>query len=372
MKYTHKVKLKDGSVVYRFVAPKDAKLAGVVKNQTFQDGRKARHDIPKLIQIVDDFRKGKILAGNISINSNFQQVIGHYLNTGQFNYLSSNTRGTYEYVLRAICDSKLFSRSLGEITLKYLTPAHCSELYEGWVRGVSVDNANQKARVFSVLMNYCISIGLIDKNPMSRIKKRKHTPKSIIWTKDQWELFVETAFSKFKYRNIGLLAYMCYEWGQRPTDIMHLKWENIDNINFYSSFPQGDRDSYVTIKQSKRGATVKLPIEKELTDLLMQQHKDWSFQKYVIPHQNPSDGCYRPLSPMQVSTLTNEVKALCGLPMELQIGFLRKTAIVEMINKGADQLAIMSVTGHQNVQSLNPYNKHNYDTAKAALDMRRG
>ena len=76
MKYTHKVKLKDGSTVYRFVAPKDAKLAGVVKNETFQDGRKARHDIPKLIQIVDDFRKGKILAGNISINSNFQQISG--------------------------------------------------------------------------------------------------------------------------------------------------------------------------------------------------------------------------------------------------------------------------------------------------------
>ena len=363
MKYTHKVKLKDGSVVYRFVAPKDAKLAGVVKNQTFQDGRKARHDIPKLIQIVDDFRKGKILAGNISINSNFQQVIGHYLNTGQFNYLSSNTRRTYEYVLRAICDSKLFSRSLGEITLKYLTPAHCSELYEGWVRGVSVDNANQKARVFSVLMNYCISIGLIDKNPMSRIKKRKHTPKSIIWTRDQVELFLETAFSKFKYRNIGLLAMMCYEWGQRPTDIMHLKWDNLDF-----------KTKSATIKQSKRGATVQLPIDDEMENYLQQQYNDWKFkgQKYVIPHQNPSDGCYRPLSPMQVSTLTNEVKALCGLPMELQIGFLRKTAIVEMINKGADQLAIMSVTGHQNVQSLNPYNKHNYDTAKAALDMRRG
>ena len=361
MKYTHKVKLKDGTLAYRFVAPKDAKLAGVVENQSFRDGRKARFEIPKLIKIVEDFRRGKILAGNISINSNFKQVIGHYLNTGQFNSLSSNTRKTYEHTLDAICDSQLFSRSLGDITLKYLTPAHCSELYEGWVRGVSVDNANQKARVFSVLMNYCISIGLITNNPMSRIKKRKHTPKSIVWTKNQVELFVDTAFSKFKYRNIGLLALMCYEWGQRPTDIMHLKWDNLDF-----------KTKSATIKQSKRGATVQLPIEEKLTDLLMQQHKDWSFQEYVIPHQNPSDGCYRPLSPMQVSTLTNEIKALCGLPMELQIGFLRKTAIVEMIGSGVDQLAIMSVTGHQNVQSLNPYNKHNYDTAKSALEMRRG
>jgi len=372
MKYTHKVKLKDGTLAYRFVAPKDAKLAGVVENQSFRDGRKARFEIPKLIKIVEDFRKGKILAGNISINSNFKQVIGHYLNTGQFNSLSSNSRRTYEHILEAICDSQLFSRSLGDITLKYLTAAHCSELYEGWVRGVSVDNANQKARVFSMLMNYCISIGLIDKNPMSRIKKRKHEPKSIIWTRDQVELFLDTAFSDFKYRNIGLLVMMCYEWGQRPTDIMHLKWENINNINWYSSFPQGDRDSYITIKQSKRGATVKLPIEDKLTDLLIQQHKDWSFQEYVIPYQRPSDGCYRPMTPVQVSTLMKEVKALCGLPMELQAGYLRKTAIVEMIQNGVDHLAIMSVTGHQNVQSLNPYNKHNYETARSALDMRRG
>ena len=365
MKYTHKVKLKDGSYAYRFVAPKDAKLAGVVKNESFRDGRRARHEIPKLVQIVEDFRKGKVLAGNISINSNFKQVVGHYLNTGQFNSLSSNTRRTYEYILNAICDSKLFSRSLGEITLKYLTPAHCSELYEGWVRGVSVDNANNKARVFSVLMNYCISIGLIDKNPMSRIKKRKHEPKSIVWTRDQVDLFVETAFSQFKYRNIGLLALMCYEWGQRPTDIMHLEWDYIEP-------PIEEDTGIVTIKQSKRGVTVKLPIEEKLMDLLTQQHKDWSFQKYVIPHQNPSDGCYRPLSPVQVSTLCKEVKALCGLPMDLQAGHLRKTAIVEMIQNGADQLAIMSVTGHQNVQSLNPYNKHNYETARSALDMRRG
>ena len=364
MKYTHKVKLKDGSHVFRFVPPKDAKLAGVMKNHTFRDGRQARHEIPKLVKIVEDFREGKILAGNISINSNFNQVVLHYMNTDQFNSLSSNSRRTYEYILNSICKTKLFSRDLGDITLKSLTPAHCSTLYELWVRGVSIDNANQKARVFSMLMNYCISIGLVEFNPMSRIKKRKHQPKSIVWTKDQVELFVETAFSQFKWRNIGLLALMCYEWGQRPTDIMNLKWDFVEP-------PIEEDTGIVTIKQSKRGATVKLPIEDHLMKLLTQQHNDWSFQEYVIPHQRPSDGCYRPLSPMQVSTLTNEVKALCGLPMELQIGFLRKTAIVEMINKGADQLAIMSVTGHQNVQSLNPYNKHNYDTAKVALEMRR-
>jgi integrase len=360
MKYTVKTKLKDGSTVYRFVPPKDAKLSGVVKSKTFKDGRAARYEIPKLIKVVDDFRKGKILAGNIDVNSNLRQVLAHYYKTGQFNSLSLHTQKTYTYGFNKICVTKMFGRELGDITLKYLTPTHCTELYETWVKQVSVDNANQLSRIFSVLINFCISLGLMDKNPMSMVKKRSHEPRSVVWTQEQVELFVETAFSKFEYRNIGLLALLCYEWGQRPVDIRLLKWSSIDFDN-----------KMVTIKQTKRGATVQLPIEGKLDELLSQQKEDWGFQDYVLPYQRPSDGAYGVIEHFQVSALANEVKALCGLPRELQMGDLRKTAITELIRSGVDQLAIMSVTGHRNVQSLNPYNKHNFNTAKSALEMRR-
>ena len=360
MKYTVKTKLKDGSTVYRFVPPKDAKLSGVVKSKTFKDGRAARYEIPKLIKVVDDFRKGKILAGNIDVNSNLRQVLAHYYKTGQFNSLSLHTQKTYTYGFNKICVTKMFGRELGDITLKYLTPTHCTELYETWVKQVSVDNANQLSRIFSVLINFCISLGLMDKNPMSMVKKRSHEPRSVVWTQEQVELFVETAFSKFEYRNIGLLALLCYEWGQRPVDIRLLKWSSIDFDN-----------KMVTIKQTKRGATVQLPIEGKLDELLSQQKEDWGFQDYVLPYQRPSDGAYSVIEHFQVSALANEVKALCGLPRELQMGDLRKTAITELIRSGVDQLAIMSVTGHRNVQSLNPYNKHNFNTAKSALEMRR-
>ena len=360
MKYTVKTKLKDGSTVYRFVPPNDAKLSGVVKSKTFKDGRAARYEIPKLIKVVEDFRKGKILAGNIDVNSNLRQVLAHYYKTGQFNSLSLHTQKTYTYGFNKICVTKMFGRELGDITLKYLTPTHCTELYETWVKQVSVDNANQLSRIFSVLINFCISLGLMDKNPMSMVKKRSHEPRSVVWTQEQVELFVETAFSKFEYRNIGLLALLCYEWGQRPVDIRLLKWSSIDFDN-----------KMVTIKQTKRGATVQLPIEGKLDELLSQQKEDWGFQDYVLPYQRPSDGAYSVIEHFQVSALANEVKALCGLPRELQMGDLRKTAITELIRSGVDQLAIMSVTGHRNVQSLNPYNKHNFNTAKSALEMRR-
>jgi len=360
MKYTIKAKLKDGSTVYRFLPPKDARLSGVVKNKTFKDGRAARYEIPKLVKIVEDFRRGKILAGNIDINSNLRQILAYYYNTGQFNSLSLHTQKTYTYGFNKICVTKMFGRELGDITLKYLTPTHCTELYETWVKQVSVDNANQLSRIFSVLINFCISLGLMDRNPMSMVKKRSHEPRSVIWTQEQVELFVETAFSQFKYRNIGLLALLCYEWGQRPVDIRLLKWSSVDFDN-----------KMVTIKQTKRGATVQLPLEDKIEQLLLQQNEDWGFQDYVLPYQRPSDGAYSVIEHFQVSALANEVKALCGLPRELQMGDLRKTAITELIRSGVDQLAIMSVTGHRNVQSLNPYNKHNFNTAKSALEMRR-
>ena len=127
----------------------------------------------------------------------------------------------------------------------------------------------------------------------------------------------------------------------------------------------------VTITQTKRGATVELPIPDNLMSMLRQQKEDWDFQPYVVPHHRPQDSAYRPLTVSQMSGLLAEVKAIARLPDDLRVGDLRKTAIVQMIESGVDHLAIQSVSGHKNVQSLNPYNKFSLKTAKSALEKRQ-
>tara|TARA_B100001059_G_scaffold204882_1_gene214437 strand:+ start:1742 stop:2209 length:468 start_codon:yes stop_codon:yes gene_type:complete len=153
---------------------------------------------------------------------------------------------------------------------------------------------------------------------------------------------------------------MCYEWGQRPIDIRNLQWDQVDL-----------ESEVVTITQSKRGATVELPIPDNLLTMLKQQKEDWDFQPYVVPHHRPQDSAYRPLTIVQMTTLLTDVKAAAGLPDDLRVGDLRKTAIVQMIESGVDHLAIQSVSGHKHVQSLNPYNKFSLKTAKSALDRRQ-
>ena len=290
----------------------------------------------------------------------FKQAVNKYLRTRQFNSLSRSSQKNYEYSLTAFCRMSVMGRTLGNIKLDTINVSLCSEIYDTWELETSTANANHNARVFSVLMNYLISMEILVTNPMSRVKKRHSEPRSVVWTHDQVMLFLDTAFTKFEWRNIGLIVLMCYEWGQRPIDIRNLTWDSVDLDN-----------EVVQIKQTKRGAEVELPIPDNLLTMLTEQKDDWDFQEYVVPHHRPHGNAYRPLTVFQMSGLLAEVKATAGLPDELRVGDLRKTAIVQMIESGVDHLAIQSVSGHKNVTSLNPYNKFSLKTAKSALERRQ-
>jgi len=49
---------------------------------------------------------------------------------------------------------------------------------------------------------------------------------------------------------------------------------------------------------------------------------------------------------------------------------LRRTGVVQMVNKGVALPNIMSVTGHTNVASVKPYLKNTYTSANKALTQR--
>jgi integrase len=354
--YVKKVKLKDGSTVHKFRPPKDALDAGVVKSQTFRDGKAARYAVPKLLEKIEEFRKDGTRVGDIHSRSKIKDVILYYLKSKQFIALAHSSQEKYEAELNKIGQS-----SLGNVPLDKLTAKICSESYEGWVSAISVAKANERTRLISVVINYAKSLDLISDNPMGKVKKLKHEPFTPIWTQAQVELFIDTAFTKFEWRNVGLLVMMCYEWAQRPTDITHLEWTSLDLAK-----------GQIKLKQSKRGAEVHLPIAGNLLDLLKQQQDDWGFQKLVVPNHRVSDNSYVPLNPSTFGPILREIKQACGLPEELKVGHLRKTAITEFVAAGVDSTGIMQVTGHKNLSSLNPYMKHTYEGAKTAQASRKG
>lgn len=356
MKYTRKVTLKDGSTVHRFVPPRDAVAAGVISHKTFKDGRTARYEVPRLVETIEAYRRGDIKEGNVGPTSKILHVINYYLKSKQFLSLAASSQKKYEIELMKIAGS-----SLGAVPLNKLTAKLCKEVYEDWVSSSSVAKANETSRLFSVVINFARSLDLINDNPMAKVKKLKHEPFTPIWNQTQVETFLEKAFTKFEWRNTGLLVMMCYEWAQRPTDIIHLTWDKVDLDA-----------AKVSIKQSKRGAEVHLAVSDNLVSMLRKQKEDWGFQNLVIPYHKPSGDVYPPLKTSTIGPILREVKEACGLSEDLKIGHLRKTAITEFVAAGVDSTGIMQVTGHKNIASLNPYMKHTYEGAKAALNLRKG
>ena len=103
-------------------------------------------------------------------------------------------------------------------------------------------------------MNYLITMEKLTVNPMARVRKRTSEPRSVIWTHDQVLSFLDTAFTKFDWRNIGLIVLMCYEWGQRPVDIRNLTWDqlDLDEAIVKITYPR-ESDSTLFIEAAERG-----------------------------------------------------------------------------------------------------------------------
>ena len=112
MRYTKKIKLKSGKEVIRFDPPQDAKLAGVVKARSFQDGRAARYEIPRLIEKIEAFRRGEIIGGDIGPKSKLKHVVNHYLDSKQFNSLASNSQTSYERELKGVLGTEINGTSV--------------------------------------------------------------------------------------------------------------------------------------------------------------------------------------------------------------------------------------------------------------------
>ena len=286
-------------------------------------------------------------------------MIDYYFRSPQYRSLRGRTQMDYEYCLNNALATKISeSKTLGNIKLDRLGKADCKLAYQEWLtRGVRT--ANITATTLSVVLNMAEQMELLMINPMKAVKRMTQKPRQIMWTPDQVRTFLDTAYSDFKWRSIGLIVHMAYEFAQRVGDMRLLKW---NNINFEAR--------RLDLTQSKKRAEVHLPIEDNLYKMLEQQQEDFGFQKYVVPHVRPINGAYRPYTNIEVSPIVNEVKAVCGLPSELQAMDMRRTAITEMVEAGVDSTQIMAVSGHTNPNSMKPYLKHTFASANNALSRR--
>jgi len=292
-------------------------------------------------------------------NSNLHTLVKHYKQSHDYTKLRSQTQRDYSNILNNAMMTKVEDKVLSNIQVKNLSRRTFKVAYDIWLdRGVRT--ANMTHSVLRKVLNYGIDLEILPINPIVGIQKQPENARNTTWTPKQVKTFLDTAYGEFKWRNIGLIVHMAYEFVQRVGDMRELTWDCID-------FDK----KLLTLEQSKRRATVFLPIEENLFDMLRNQHQDFGFQNYVAPSLRTNLGGYKPYNKYEVSKHVNAIKSASGLPKGLYAMDMRRTGVTQMVDAGVDLAQIMSVSGHKNPNSVNPYMKNTLTSATNALTTRR-
>ena len=283
---------------------------------------------------------------------NVQQLVYQYLKSDAYRKLGSASQRDYYDCLMVINDD------VGSTSIKRLGVPLIQKHYNDWLKRGEY-RANKIAAIMSILLNWAIKNEVEVFNPMRYLDKIPNPKRKVTWEPQQVSQFLSTAYSEWKWRSVGLIVHMAYEWGQRVGDMRMLTWDAVD-------FDKERCD----LTQSKRGEDVHLPISAGLMHVLKQQRETFDFQQYVAPMVEASDGSYKPYSKETLHVHVNTVLDAAQLPSYLTAMDLRRTAITEMVEAGVDITQIKQVSGHTNINSLTPYIKHTYTGASEALAQR--
>jgi len=283
-----------------------------------------------------------------------------YMRTPKFCALGGKSQYDYNRNLAFACNTSVQGgKYLGNIKLKDIQFSHVTVAYDLWRVKHGVRAANYIATCLSIVFNTARRHNALLSNPVSLLDRAKPKPRKVKWTTPQVKQFLDTAYSNWEWRSIGLIVHMAFHWAQRIGDMRLLEWKALD-------LDKGVLD----LEQSKRGADVHLPIQGGLLPMLQQQKEDFGFLPYVAPRVRARAGVYTPYDDVEICGLVNSVKEAAGLPSELTAMDLRRTAITQMVEKGVDVVGIMQVSGHSTPQSVAPYLVNTLAGATEALSNR--
>jgi len=288
-----------------------------------------------------------------------EDLVDKYYLSNDFKVLADKTKHDYQYCAGVLLATEVDENTLSSTKISKMTGAKARRAYEQWL-GRGIYQANAITSVARKVYSFGMEMGYAESNPFSTYKRKTPHARNTVWTKEQVVQFLDAAYADFKYRNIGLIVQMAYEWCQRVGDMRMLQFSSID-------FDK----SVLNLQQSKRRSVVHLPISLDLLEMLKQQAKDYDFQSYVAPYPTPMRGKYAPYTMQRLSKVARRVMDLANLPDDLRISDLRRTGTTEMVEAGVSMGQIMSVTGHANPQSVKPYMKNTYASAENALTLRK-
>jgi integrase len=266
----------------------------------------------------------------------------------KFSKYSSRTRKEYPWMYRRIETFKFDGvRMFGDLHVDEISRQLVFGIYEHHVRHHGLDNANRIMSAWQAAFKYAtLKIPGVVLNPFTQLGKESSPPRRQRWTNLQLVAFIRKA-DELGGPAVGRCALMCMELVQRPGDVLGLRWGDYrENVGAWC------------IRQSKRGAEVCVPptarlrsvLEAERARLLAKHDEDDIRELFVCPTKTGKRWQRR-----NFTKTARVIARAAGIPDELQIRDLRRTAATEGASAGATPWEMMAVGGWQFQDSIRPY-----------------
>ena len=278
------------------------------------------------------------MAGQLAIGAkrtkpgSLHAAIAGYFTSLEFRSLAAGTQKGRGYILRR------FDAIHGDKPIALLPP----EFIARELRSKTPFAARNWLKAIRHLMQFCIAEKFVSSDPTRDVK----LPQA---KSDGFHTWTEEEIARFEaHHTIGTparpaLALLLYT-GQRPGDVRRMGRQHV-------------RDGLVTLKQQKTGATLTIPVHRELRAVL-----DAAPAEHLTFLVTPRGHIYT------ATGFSNWFRAQCeaaGLPRRCTAHGLRKAACRRLAEAGCSASEIASISGHRTLKEVERYTRA-VDQAKLA------
>ena len=350
IKYLQERKRKNGTTAYLIQVPDYVKFdVPQYESRTFDTLQEARAYSLDIEAAFLRSKSKKKRQSPIIKGGTVASLVRYYRGSEEFYNLSENSKKSYIIHIQRALDLVLpgYNMKFGDLEISRVNRDHVRDIINICRENVSQHRALHTIKVLRVVWSVGVRGNKVLNNPFRDPKIKSIPPRTVLWTEEQINLFVQTADDMGLY-SLGSLVLLCYQLCQRPGDIRQLKWDNI-------------KGNIASFTQEKTGTDVDVPIFPAYLERIKEhRHSDADIILICETNNLPYDRYW-------YAKLARKVRQKAKLPKDLRIQDLRRTGATRLASSSATEDEIMSVTGHKSREIVSTYVKHSQDMAKNAM-----
>ncbi len=247
----------------------------------------------------------------------------------------------------------------GPSRLNGVSPKHCEDFYDILRNRGSVHKAARVMKDLRYLFNRAKRQRLVTHNPALDVRVRQPPPRRVVWRADDVSQVIEEAWSE-GYEGLAVGISILYDTSMSPVDLRKLT-------------PNDIRDDHTFLERAKSGRGQYAVYSAETLTLIERYQRESKFK--VLPTtQLVRTRRGRPYSKDQLARDFRRIADKVGLPKNVQMRDLRRTAHTERLEGGAHPQEARAAIGNsvdRNKTLDDTYSVYSLDMARAAERKRR-